>query len=473
MKIKLVRFQDFAATLLPHETGWLLKHHQFTDPEKITILEALDHNCQHPTTPRLFDEQIDKRKYSYIIQWVNERLGSIDVDEQLRQINHLDQQVAIDAITPGEEKSLSRLIKETDQRAFNFIRIYELVRNYRHFLLIRLRYRQHDEADAFLHTFKAAYEHARDVNDKIHYATQDIVRQYAGNAAESIQWERWLTFIFNDATLDGHNRYMALVRLTFLYFNYRQFDRLLDKMEVYDSLLNEGVYYSRRLLINYYSNRLLLHNALGQYEAAVRYGYLSIRSKNTDYIHYVNTLTGVLLKLRRDTEALDVLRNAHPELRQDISFHNRLLFMSHYLNALERNGLFKNAENYGESFIRAYSEEIFDHRWHMFFVIFFNVLFYRDKTARVYRLSRKYRLLTRESEHIKHSGTLPILRWQYSLAAYIEMRITRPQLEAELRNAPLQADADDPAPGLEAFIVHLKRLAPEVWKNNARKDLGH
>ncbi len=374
MKQKLRKFQEFADGLLPHETGWLVQVHQFTDPEKIAILERLDHNSRLIHQPLAFDEQIDKRKYSYIISWVGERLATIDVDFQFRQLVHLEEQIATDAIQPEEERQLSRILKETDHRSYNFTKIYELARLYRHFLLIRMRYRQDQEVDEFLHKYRAQYDHSRDISDKIHYATQDIVKQYAGSPAESIQWERWLTDVFSDEQMDGTNRYMALVRLTFLYFNYKQFGPLREKFDAYDALLTRGIYYSRRLLINYYSNRLLLHNFCSEYDQAIWYGYLSIRERNTDYIHYVNTLSGVLLRQQLHEQALTVMRKAYPELKATLSFHNRLVFVAFYLRGLHANGLLTNAENYAESFLRAYSQEIFDHRWHLFFTVFFDIL---------------------------------------------------------------------------------------------------
>lgn len=465
MKPKLRKFQDFAGSLLPHETGWLLSVHQFTDPEKIAILKRLDENSRKIDHALPFDDHIDKRKYSYILNWVGERLATIDVDTQLRELIHLEERIATDALQPEDEKRLSRILKETDFRAYNFSRVYELARQYRHFLLIRLRYRQHQEVDGFLRTHHAHYDHSRDIADKIHYATQDIVRQYAGSSAESIQWERWLTDVFADDQIDGANRYMALVRLTFLYFNYRQFDRLLEKFDAYDRLLTRGIYYSRRLLINYYNNRLLLHNYLGEFEEAIRYGYLSIREKNTDYIHYVNTLSGVLLRQQKHQEALAVMRRAYPELKGSTSFHNRVAFVSFYLRALHANGLLTNAENYAESFLRAYSQEIFDHRWHQFFTVFFDILLHRDKTARLVRLARKYRLSAREQEYTLRTGSHPYLLWQTTLASFAEMKITRARLEEVVATLP-QHDEPAGGSGLQAFLAHLKRLAPEVWRHH-------
>lgn len=461
MKQKLRKFQEFAESLLPHETGWLVTIHQFTDPEKIAILDQLDHNSRLIRNPLPFDENIDKRKYSYIITWVAERLATIDVDHQFRQLVHLEEQIATDAIQPDEERQLSRILKETDHRSYNFAKIYELARQFRHFLLIRMRYRQHQEVDEFLRSYRAQYDHSRDIGDKIHYATQDIVKQYAGSPAESIQWERWLTDVFTDDQIDGANRYMALVRLTFLYFNYKQFEPLREKFDTYDELLTNGVYYSRRLLINYYSNRLLLHNFCGEYNQAIWYGYLSIRERNTDYIHYVNTLSGVLLRQQQNEQALAVMRKAYPELKTTISFHNRLVFVAFYLRGLHANGLLANAENYAESFLRAYSDEIFDHRWHLFFTVFFDILLHRDKTARLVRLARKYRVIQREQEHAERSGTHPYLLWQYTLAAYVEMKITRAKLEEMITRLPTSDDTAS-GPGLQAFLIHLKRLAPEV-----------
>lgn len=464
MKQKLRKFQEFADGLLPHETGWLVQVHQFTDPEKIAILERLDHNSRLIHQPLAFDELIDKRKYSYIISWVGERLATIDVDFQFRQLVHLEEQIATDAVQPEEERQLSRILKETDHRSYNFTKIYELARLYRHFLLIRMRYRQDQEVDEFLHKYRAQYDHSRDISDKIHYATQDIVKQYAGSPAESIQWERWLTDVFSDEQMDGTNRYMALVRLTFLYFNYKQFGPLREKFDAYDALLTRGIYYSRRLLINYYSNRLLLHNFCSEYDQAIWYGYLSIRERNTDYIHYVNTLSGVLLRQQLHEQALTVMRKAYPELKATLSFHNRLVFVAFYLRGLHANGLLTNAENYAESFLRAYSQEIFDHRWHLFFTVFFDILLHRDKTARLVRLARKYRVVQREKEQAERSGTHPYILWQYTLAAYIEMKITRARLEEVVAQLPTSDDTIS-GPGLNAFLVHLRRLAPEVLRH--------
>ncbi|MEZ4934351.1 MAG: hypothetical protein R2788_19770 [Saprospiraceae bacterium] len=78
------------------------------------------------------------------------------------------------------------------------------------------------------------------VNDQLHQATRDIMLQYSENTTESIQWERWLTSVFYDEQLDGYNRYMALVRLTFISFNYGKPDLLLGQFEMLDKEFKKG-----------------------------------------------------------------------------------------------------------------------------------------------------------------------------------------------------------------------------------------
>ncbi|MFC7669581.1 hypothetical protein ACFQT0_21095 [Hymenobacter humi] len=52
-----------------------------------------------------------------------------------------------------------------------------------------------------------------------------------------------------------------MVRLTFLYFNYSEFDKLKAVYEALDGMLRQGMFYSRRILFNYYANSVLLHSS--------------------------------------------------------------------------------------------------------------------------------------------------------------------------------------------------------------------
>ena len=359
MRMKLQKFTEFANTLLPHETAYLLSTQQFEDDIKLGILELIDYNCNNIRQFTPYDPAIDKRKYSNLKNWIAERLEAIDVDARFDWMSRLERQVMTDSIEPQEEKQLLKAIREYDKLDFYFTKFYELVEIYRHFLLIRMRHAHHKVADDFLKHYRQKYEESKATGERIHEATLDIVNQYSENSAQSIHWENWLTEVFYNEELDGLNRYLALVRLTFVYFNYRQFEKLREKYNNIDQLFKDGQYYSRRILLNYYANRVMLHTKFQEYDKAEYYGYLSIREKNSDYIHYVNNLSAVLLRQKKYQDALQLMRSAYPEMKNTPSFHNRIGFVAFYLKCLNYNQQYKNAENYAESFLQAYKKEIF------------------------------------------------------------------------------------------------------------------
>ena len=126
VKRKLEKFAKFAADVLPYEVAWLQQVQQFQDADNREILETLAYNCYHPRMPVAFRPSIDKRKYSNLMQWVQQRLASIDVDKHLVHINALDQQITTDSIGPAEENALLQAIVRYDKPTFYFVNFYEL-----------------------------------------------------------------------------------------------------------------------------------------------------------------------------------------------------------------------------------------------------------------------------------------------------------------------------------------------------------
>ncbi|MCB0586164.1 MAG: hypothetical protein KDD06_12670 [Phaeodactylibacter sp.] len=435
MRMKLQKFTEFANTLLPHETAYLLSTQQFEDDIKLGILKLIDYNCNNIRQFTPYDQSIDKRKYSNLKNWITERLESIDVDVRFDWMSHLEQQVMTDSIEPQEEKQLLKAIREYGRLDFYFTKFYELVEVYRHYLLIRMRYAHHKVADDFLKTYRKKYEECKATGERIHEATLDIVNQYSKNSAQSIHWENWLTEVFYNEELDGLNRYLALVRLTFVYFNYRQFEKLREKYNYIDQLFKNGQYYSRRILLNYYANRVMLHTKFQEYDKAEYYGYLSIREKNSDYIHYVNNLSAVLLRQKKYQEALQLMRSAYPEMKNTPSFHNRIGFVAFYLKCLNYNQQFKNAENYAESFLQAYKKEIFEYRWHIFFSSYLEAILRQEKYSKVLKTVRKYQLLEREKQYQKNANYLPTILWYNAVAQYKEMLIQKDEVSALIQDS--------------------------------------
>ncbi|MBK9337072.1 MAG: hypothetical protein IPM98_11015 [Lewinellaceae bacterium] len=341
--------------------------------------------------------------------------------------------------------------------------LWSLAQLYRHFLLIRMRYAEHRAVEDFLEKNRAAYERARNVRERLHAATEDIVRQYSTRSTESMQWESWLAGVFHDETLDGWNRYMALVRLTFIYYNYRQFEPLREQYQTLDNLFFQGKYYSKRLLTNYYGNRLLLHNRFQEYDEAEYYGYLSVRVKTADYIHYVNNLCGVLLRRKKYAEALSVMKTALPESRTTHSFHNKIGFVAHYLRCLHHTGQHRAAENYADTYLRAYRKEIFEHRWHAFFSAYIEALLAQNNFAKILRLTEKYHLLERDRAYAEKSAYLPTIPWFYAVAAHQTGRLTSEQLQKNLQESVRGiALLPDKVAQLEELLREIRCYVPGV-----------
>lgn len=463
MRSKLKKFTEFANTLLPHETRYLLHIAQLEDEKKLGILERVHMNGSQINQFTPYDTSLDKRKYSNLKNWINKRLQQIDVDAYYAWIGEMDQKITTDRIQPGEEKKLLREIRTYRHPNFFFRRFYELVRTYRHFLLIRLRYSDHQLVNDFLETYEDAYNESCRVDVQMHQATQDIIKQYSANAAESIQWERWLSRVFFDESLDGYNRYMAFVRLTFISFNYRKFDILWEKFDYLDQVFAQGHSYSKRILLNYYHLRMLLHARVRDVDQAIYYGYLSIRGKTHDYLFYVNNLSAVLLRAGRAQEALQVMRNASQEMKDTKNFHNKVGFVAFYVKCLIANQLYKNAENYCTTFLKAYEKEVMQYRWHTFFSAYLESLLVQKKFDVMLEVIRKHKLADRETDYRRRADYLPTISWYDGVARYQVGQLPKSELRTLLQTDLERLRQDDNRRAqLDDLLRTLKSVVPEV-----------
>jgi hypothetical protein len=375
----------------------------------------------------------------------------------------MERKIMTDAIQSAEEKTLLKAIRSYVHPGFFFTKFYELVELYRHFLLIRMRHADHKLSDDFIEKHREAYRQSKAISEKMHQATRDIVTQYSSQSTESIQWERWLAEIFYDERLDGFIRYLALVRLTFISFNYRKYDLLREKYDYLDRQFAQGAYYSKRILLNYYNNRSMLHSHFREYDQAVCYGYLSIRKKNHDYIHYVNNLCAVLLRLRRYQEALQFLRKAAPDIKATKNFHTRVGFVAFYVEALNKNGQYKNAENYADSFLKAYPREVLQYRWHLFFSVYFETLLRRNQCQKLLRIAQKYKLLEKDKAYRAKASYLPTIPWYVEIARYKEGLSSRERVLAVFQEYLAgQAHPPEKHDLLRAIVEGMRDFVPEL-----------
>ncbi|MEJ2005904.1 MAG: hypothetical protein P8X57_13315, partial [Cyclobacteriaceae bacterium] len=370
-----------------------------------------------------FNIFIDKRKYSAIMRWVERKLEAIDVDKYFAWINEMDQKVITDAVTPDEEKFLLKRISGYEHPIHNFMKFYEMAVNFRHYLLIRLRYDAYETVNEFLHQYEVQYEYSKEVNRKLHEATVKVIDQFNHRTRPSEDIEKFLTDLFYNDQLDGFNRYMAVVRLTFYYFNNQEYEKLRIVYDHLDSMLIEGKFYTRRILYNYYANRLMLHAKFDVLQQAEEYGYLSIRQKNADHIQYLSNFSSILIKRGKVDEALKLLQNSFSEIRNIDNFYHKISFVSFYIKCLNLNKQPERGEFIAESFLRTNCSEILEQRWYTFFSGYLQSLILLKNYSKVLQVFEKYDLLSKDTAASRRDKYLPTIRWYYEIARLKTNRI--------------------------------------------------
>ena len=424
MRNRLHKFTTFAGQLLPHETAFLLRTQKLADPERLAILQRVDLNCREISQFTPYDPSIDKRKYNHLQNWINQRLSDIDVDGHHKWLLEVERRIMTDCIEQDDEKKLLKQVRNYQHPGYYFMKFYEVLQHYRHFLQIRLRYQDHRLVNDFLLNYSTPYQESKACYQQLHTVTQDVVEQYATQSSESEQWQDHLEAIFLNEAMDGLNRYLALVRLTFICFNYQNYDRVLAHFDYLDEKFLSGMHYSRRILANYYGNRLLLHSQKREYEKAVYYGMLSVRARNYDYLFYVNNLAAVLLRLDRQQETLNLLQSAKEAARSTVNPHNRIGYTAFYLEALIKNGRLHQAESYADSYLRAYRKDILRYRWHLFFTVYLEVLLRQKHFEKVLKISRQFKLEEKDRGYSVKAGYLPTIPVLLDVAKWHEGIIT-------------------------------------------------
>jgi hypothetical protein len=463
-KQKLKKFNEFIQGLLPHETTYLLNKQQFADPENLVILKQTHEKVAGVTPQPDFSTHIDKRKYSRIIQWISENLNNADVDKEFDQLIELEKKLMNDAINTEDEQILLTIIKNTDTSHYYFMKRFELAMHLLNYLLVRMRHKEYNEAVNFVNRYKNNYDQCRLVYGRIQEATFDITNQYTFNDKDSKQWESWLLTIFRDPMMDGMNRYYALVRLIFLYYNYNQQEKMENLFEEVEPLLESGNFYSKRILINYYGNRLLFHSKANQLDLAEKYGYLSIRVENSDFLHYVNNLNTVLLKKGKTQEALNLMKAAFPQAKKSPNFHHRVSFVASYVRCLTDSAELNKAITHAEIFLSAYKKELLEHRWHFFFTVYFRALFLKGHYRKILQYINKFKLLEREAKYLQKISSVATLEWYHNAASYKSEKIELNALKEFSKNFLKTYDKiSNRSKAVNELLKDTQKVIPELF----------
>ncbi len=454
MKHKLAIFTQFSKTLYPHEIGYLLEHNNFSDEETLQILQVIAYNSRHPHHTKAFDENIDKRKYSNLKKWIETRLAEKDVDQYFSWLSAIEQKILTDSILPSEEKDLIKALHKVDVSHYHFTQLYEVAQHFRDYLLIRMRIIYYKPVSEFLDSYRNNYRKAVEVQNILNDATHDIISR--GESKDPEKWVQYLTDVFHSATLDAYTRYRAVVRLMYVFYYNRRFDELKAITLELDEVLKSPHFYSKRILANYYANRAMMHQRRMELADAEKYGYLSIRQKNNDYLFYVNILSGVLVKQENYSGALKLMHDTFGELKNTNSFFNRIGFVSLYVRTLVLNGKAKQAADYAKSFLEVYRKEIFSHRWHLFFEAYTLALLRLGKYRQLISLVRRNDLVQKEKQEYAKKPYLAVIRSFYLIAEYLETEINETTLKQQL---------------LEVFDIQLNDRTLQYKRDELKKEL--
>lgn len=432
--MKLKKFEEFTATLFPHEVDYLLSVQQFTSAENVKILKQIAHNINFPEKKQTFDLSLDKRRYSNLKKWIEEKLESVDVDVFLKWMLDLDEKIITDKISREEEQFLIQKIQQVKATDYYFARFYEMVEHYRDYLLIRVRKRYYEPVFRYLNENYLKYIQAVEINKQLNQATKDIVQFKKTSETELLQWQLFLHETLKNPHINGDSRYKALIRLSLLFYRKRDFTQLESVFDFLDEEFKGSTFYSKRILANFYANRSMVLAKTGKQEQAEKYAYLSVKIQNNDYFFYINNLIYILHEHKKYSEALKIACQAIPLLKRTNSFYNQIGFTALYIRSLNHTNQSHAAVSYAQSFFEAYKKEIFDFRWHLFFTAFFEALLLQEKYEIIINYCKRYQLVKRERTEQNLKSQNNIIYWFFLFSAYMTAQISEQKVKSAFRD---------------------------------------
>lgn len=441
MRTKLNTFHEFTQSLYPHEVEYLISVQHFNKELNLNLLNQIYLNSILQN-PKPFDKNIDKRIYSYIKTWITDTLSKIDVDIFFDWLITLEKKVLTDIISPSDEAEIMNHIKHIKSTDYYFMRFYEFLQYYRDYLLVRNRTKYNNIVSKYLEEHKDKYIKSTQINQQLHLITTEIVNREKSDNETLNNTEELLQSIYYDEDLDAYTRYRAIVRLTIYFYNTRQFDKQLIIYQHLDELFKTPLFYSKRLLANYYANRAMMHLKLNELTLAEKYGYLSIKNKNSDYLFYLINLCGVLIRQNKKAIALTLMRNSIPELKNTNNNYYKIGFASFYIKTLIVNQKADKAVEYATSYFDVYKKEIFEFRWHLFMCSYLQALIQNEKYAKTLSICRRYKLVAKEKQRIDRADYLPVIQIYTFVSEYLEKIISVEKLTISIVKATKDLMAD-------------------------------
>lgn len=438
MKTKLKKFEEFVSSLFPSEVTYVIDNNQYQDQELFDILEVAKEKVSYKGREMEFDADIDLRKYSKLINNIEAKLQKIDVDHYYQWISQTDYQITTDAIPAEEQTRLLKEIEAFQPSDFHAGAFYKMIQHFAAYLLMRMRYKDYETVRSFLDDHQATYQHHLDTEEEISRITGKIVSDYRNQASTVTQKELdWLLAQFRNEKASKKNRYWALLAFNMYHVNTRQIDRIVEPMQQLEAAIFRGEFYSRRMLTNFYANKLMVMNHLGQYEEAAYCGLQSIKHYTEDYLYYLNNYCSILIHVEAYNEALEHMKNAFKLYKNTRDKHDQVIFLSNYCRCLNARKDYKTTIRLLQNFLDENKDQLFNYRWSYFFRTFFYALIANGHFTKLLRLHKKHQISEREAAL---SGP-PYLAVMALSARYHELRCSEQEFEKEMAELRVHPDA--------------------------------
>lgn len=415
---KLKRFTQYIDTLFPSEIGYVRQNNAYEDQELNGILDLSIRRISHNDGAASFDPSIDPRKYSKLIKNIDKKLGEIDIDRYFEWISEVNHLITMDSIPPEEQTKILREMQLFEPGWFHMESFYRLIQNYEGYLLRRFRESDYDLVKAFNRRYLDTYNAYKKMEAEVAVITEQIVFQNSRLDSTKLDW---LLEVFRDPEVSKKIRYHALLAFMMHHINRKETDVLVKPMQELEDAIFDGEFYSRRILANFYANKLIVLRWQRSYEAAAYCGLQSIKHKTEDYLYYLNNYVSVLFHLSRTDEALTKMQEMFVDYKSSRDLGRKIVFITNYCRCLNLENRYVKSASLARSFLDEQGKRILKRGWHYFFRTYFFALLKCDETERIVRLERKYKLTDREAKE----SFDPHIRTLVLAAEYREIKVSQ------------------------------------------------
>jgi hypothetical protein len=448
---KLKKFTAFAASLFPSEVAYVKRNNSIQDEEILQIIDRIEANLQMNTQHLDFDPAVDQRKYSKLMKYFHEKLERIDVDRYYEWISQTNQAITTDRISPENQAQILKELDQFEPTWFHMDSFFRLAENYQQYLLRRFRKREYARVNDFLKQYQEQIDQNQRVEAEINRITERIVID-SGSALKKEDID-WMLGIFDDEGVSRKNRYNALLGYLMYAIENKAFQCTLAPMERLEKAIFCGEFYSRRILANFYANKLLVLNHLKLHEEAAYCGLQSIKHHTEDYLYYLNNYCSVLMHLDKFSLALEEMKKARRIANITRDFNRKLIFTSNLSRCLNQHKQFKQSVRLCRRILDELRNQIFNCPWHYFFRVFFEALLRIDEGATIIRLDRKYKLVERETQE----GMLPYLAIYRLAAGFREVKLSTDDFTTQISRFKQEIRTTE-RPDLIALVQAVERM---------------